>query len=341
MTAPEAAPARRRAIGIDIGGTKIALATVGDGGEIVHEATIPTRSELGFPSAVSRMAEAVRGLMAASGWAATELDGIGVGCAGPVDPVRGTIHNPHTLPGWTDANIVRALGEAFDRPVVLENDADMALLGECAAGAGHGFDPVVMLTFGTGVGGAALVGGRLLRGSGGEHPEIGHVPVDPRGPRCYCGTNGCLESIASGTALTAAAEANGLGDARGLLARARQGDAMAQVLRANALIAVATATWAIVHSFVPERIVLGGGIMDEHYETFAAAAAEAISRAAQVPAGRISLARAALGNRAGLVGAASALWSLSVRQPAGDDAAPRVAPADRGSRAGPTEGGQP
>jgi glucokinase len=153
MSAHTPTPAPRKAVGIDIGGTKIALATVAGSGEIVREATIPTRSEQGFASAVSRMADVVRALLADSGWTTAEVDGIGVGCAGPVDPIRGTVHNPHTLPGWTDANLVRALKDAFARPVVLENDADMALLGECFAGAGHGFDPVVMLTFGTGVGG--------------------------------------------------------------------------------------------------------------------------------------------------------------------------------------------
>jgi glucokinase len=309
MSASGPAPAPRKAVGIDIGGTKIAVAAVAGSGEIVREDAIPTRSQEGFASGVARIAESVRGVLSDSGWAEAEVDGIGVGCAGPVDPIRGTVHNPYTLPGWEDANVVRALKDAFGRPVVLENDADMALLGECFAGAGHGFDPVVMLTFGTGVGGAALVRGKLLRGAGGEHPEIGHVPVDPRGPRCYCGTSGCLESMASGAALTAAAEANGLGDARGLLARAQGGDPLAQVLRANALTAVGTATWAVIHTLAPERILLGGGIMDEHYETFAAAAAEAVGRAALVTPGRVTLARAALGNRAALVGAASALWT--------------------------------
>jgi glucokinase len=317
---------RRKAVGIDIGGTKIALATVADAGEIVSEATIPTQSETGFPSAVGRIIEGVVRVLRKSGWTAADLDGIGIGCAGPVDPIRGTIHNPHTLPGWTGGNIVRALREAFMRPVILENDADMALLGECFAGAGRGFDPVVMLTFGTGIGGAALVRGRVLRGASGEHPELGHVPVDPRGPPCYCGRNGCLESLASGTALAAVAEANGVGDGRRLLARALEGDAIAQALRASALTALASATWTILHALVPERLILGGGMMDEHYETFAAAAADAIVRATLVPAGRITLARAQLGNRAGLVGAASAVWARSVRDERVADGPVEVSP---------------
>lgn len=308
---------RDKALGIDIGGTKIAVATVRGSAEIVRETQIPTESERGFASGATRIAEAAGQVLRETGWSAADLAGIGVGCAGPVDPVRGTIHNPHTLPGWTGGNIVEALGERFSCAVILENDADMALLGECRAGAGRGFDPVVMLTFGTGIGGAALVSGRILRGLGGEHPELGHVPVDAAGPLCYCGTRGCFETLASGSALDAVARAHGWGDARGLLTRAAGGDPAAEGARGRALLATATAAWTIAHTLLPERIILGGGVMDEHYEPFAAAVREALSRATLVPAGRIGVARAELGNRAGLVGAASAVTSRPLMEAAG------------------------
>ena len=298
-----------RAVGIDIGGTKIAVATVSAADGIVREATIPTDSERGIASGVSRIAETLRRLLDQSGWRARDLQGIGIGCAGPVDRARGTILNPHTLPGWEDGDIVTPLREAFGCPVRLENDADMAVLGECHAGAGRGFDPVVMLTIGTGIGGAALVGGQLLRGAAGEHPEMGHVPVDPRGPRCYCGENGCFESLASGAALTAAAAARGLGDARRLFARAREREPAAEGILRDALSAMARATWTIAHTLLPERLILGGGLMDEHYDTFAAAAEDAIARAVVVPRERMSVARASLGNRAGVLGAARAVMS--------------------------------
>ena len=305
------------ALGIDIGGTKIAVATVRGSGEIVRETQIPTESERGFASGVTRIAEAAAVVLRETGWSASDLSGIGVACAGPVDPVRGTIHNPHTLPGWTGCNIVAALNERFGCPVILENDADMALLGECSKGAGRGFDPVAMLTFGTGIGGAARAAGRALRGVGGGHPEMGHVPVDPAGPPCYCGARGCFETLASGSALAAAAQAQGWSDGRELLVRAAEGDPAAQSVRGRALAATAVAAWTLVHTLLPERIILGGGMMDDHYEPFAAAVREAISRAMLVPAGRTSVARAELGNRAGLVGAASAVRSRPHLEPAG------------------------
>lgn len=302
-----------RALALDIGGTKIAVATVREDGEIVREASLPTESERGFAAGVARIREAVLALLRDSEWTAASLVGIGVGCAGPVDPVRGTIDNPFTLPGWEGGSIVAALGEAFSCPVTLENDACAALLGECWRGAGRGKDPVLMLTFGTGIGGAALVSGRLLRGATGGHPELGHVIVDPSGPFCYCGARGCFESLASGAALNAAAERDGLGDARQLLARAAAGDPAASTLRARALAATAHAAWSLLHTLLPERVILGGGMMDEHYEPFAEAVRGAIARATALPGRGVSVARAALGNRAGLVGAARLVFDRASR----------------------------
>jgi glucokinase len=303
-----------KAVGIDIGGTKTAVATVDGRGGILREMTIPTDSEQGFARGLGRIADTVARVLDRTGWTAGDLHGIGIGCAGPVDPGRGTIHNPYTLPGWEDADIVTPLREQFACPVVLENDADMALLGECHAGVGLGSDPVVMLTFGTGIGGAALIDGKLLRGASGGHPELGHVPVGGDGPRCYCGTGGCLESIASGSALSAAAAAHGLGDAPRLLARAARGDPAAERIREGALAAVAAATWTILHMLLPQRIIFGGGMMDEHYDTFAAPALEAIARATLAPRGAVTVARAALGGRAGLVGAAGAVMKRPTKE---------------------------
>jgi len=312
-TEDEALTETGRTVGIDIGGTKVAVATVSVAGAVLREATFPTESNQGFASGLLRITEAVTRVIADTGWTAQDLAGIGIGCAGPVDPVRGTIHNPHTLPGWVDADIVSPLHEAFGCPVVLENDADMALLGECRSGAGRGFDPVVMLTFGTGIGGAAVRGGVLLRGVGGEHPELGHLPADPGGPRCYCGASGCFESLASGTALTAAARIVGLSDGAELLTRAREGEDTARRIRADALAATASATWTILHTLLPERIVLGGGMMDEHFEVFAEAVRGAVERATLVPPRRITVAPAELGWRAGVVGAAGAAMAAAGR----------------------------
>ncbi len=160
-----------------------------------------------------------------------------------------------------------------------------------------------MVTLGTGIGGAALVSGQIYRGVNGEHPELGHIPVLPDGPECYCGTRGCWESLASGPAIAAAGKPLGFKDSRAVFAAA-PGDANAAAIVRRAVNATATATWALLHTCLPERIVLGGGIGEEHFDHFAGAMRQQIARATQVPKTGIEIVKARLGNEAGVIGAA-------------------------------------
>ncbi len=253
-----------RALGIDIGGTKIAVAAVEHRGAIVARTLLATEAERGFERAVGRIVEAANFVLAQAAWTNADLCGVGVGCTGPVSAERGIINNPYTLPTWSECDIVSALRTAFGRPVYLENDADAATLGECFAGAGQDSSRVVMLTLGTGVGGGVVIDGRVYRGTQGEHPELGHIPIDPDGPSCYCGTRGCLESIASGTSIGAAGRALGMSDSRDVFARCAQGEPAAAAILDRARSALGIASWTILHTFMPELIVLGGGVMDEH-----------------------------------------------------------------------------
>lgn len=294
----------RAAIGIDIGGTAISLGLVREAGGIEGRRALPTEVQRGFADAMERISRAIEDLLGSAGRRRDQVAGIGIGCAGPVNPVTGTIHNPYTLPGWEGASPVRVLGDRFSVGAYLENDADAALLGEAHAGSARGMRDVVMLTFGTGVGGGALVGGRIYRGVNGEHPEIGHLCVDPRGPECYCGIRGCLESLASGTALADAGRAAGLGDAAEVFERARLGDEAASSLVDRAVAAVASAFWTILHTFAPEMVVLGGGLMEGQFPVFAPALREKAQRAERAWGRRFRFSRAELGNDAGFVGAA-------------------------------------
>jgi glucokinase len=294
-----------RAIGIDIGGTKMAVAAVDGDGVMRARQSLPTEAEQGFERAVSRLGDAIDALCVEAGWHPGDLGGIGIGCAGPVDPARGLINNPYTLTGWDRCDIVTPLRARFGVPVRLENDADAAAVGECFTGAGRGFDPVVMLTLGTGVGGAAIVRGEIYRGVGGEHPELGHLIVATDGPACYCGARGCLESLASGTAMAAFGRPVGFADARAVFAAARAGQAMAQAILDRALVAAGVAAWTICHTFLPQRLVLGGGMAEEHFDLFAAAMTARLAGATQFTRSGVGIVRAELGNRAGVVGAAA------------------------------------
>jgi glucokinase len=191
----------------------------------------------------------------------------------------------------------------------LENDADAAGVGEYRWGAGRDATPLVMVTLGTGIGGALLVNGEIYRGVNGEHPELGHLAVRPDGPDCYCGTRGCWESIASGTAIAAAGKRFGFADSRAVFAAASS-DANAAAVVREAVEATASAVWTLIHAYFPQRIVLGGGIGVEHFERFAAMLRPRLSLATQLSKNRpVEIAKAALGRDAGVIGAASLAFS--------------------------------
>jgi glucokinase len=224
-----------------------------------------------------------------------------------VYPLRGIIDNPHTLPGWEHWNIVDALVGELGLPVWLENDADAAALGEYHHGAGHRADCLVMLTFGTGVGGAVLSRGRIFRGASGGHPEIGHMPIAFSGVRCYCGRKGCLESTVSGPAIAAFGQKGGFAGAAEVFAAAKE-DASARDILATVRGAIEAAIWTLVHVYCPARIVLGGGLVEAYPQFFLEAARNAARGATLISQPPVAIAAAQLGNRAGLVGAAC--WAL-------------------------------
>lgn len=300
--------ATKQAIGIDIGGSKTAIGLVTQFGDVTCYRVFPTEAERGFDRAVRRISTVVREMLRAAEVAPDKLVAVGIGCAGPVNPRTGEINNPYTLPGWNHCNIVQPLEREFGVPVCLENDADAAALGEFYFGAGRGAESMVMLTFGTGIGGAAVFHGQLYRGVTGEHPEIGHLTVAADRPACYCGRSGCLESIASGTAMAAAGKEFGLGNAAEVFAGAERGQPEAVRVLQTARAAVDAAVWTLVHTFLPARIVLGGGMVEAHPDFYLEPARAVIARATQIPRDCITVAIAQLGNRAGLVGAAR--WAM-------------------------------
>lgn len=284
-----------KAIGIDIGGTKISVAAVDVFGSIRSQFSFPTDPYACFVPAIEKMSAGIVDLAQRAGWRLDELCGIGIGCTGPVDPKRGTVHNPFTLPTWDDCNLIDSFKKRFEIPIRLVNDADAAALGEFQFGSGKGADPMVMLTFGTGIGFAAIRAGRIVRGVHGAHPEMGHVPILPNGPKCYCGIQGCLESLASGTAIELAGRDFGLTSTRAVFDAAQFGNADALDIVDRALSAAATAAWTILHTYLPQKIVLDGGIMQDHFEIFASALRQSIENAVLIPKGEVEVLKAELG----------------------------------------------
>ena len=177
-------------------------------------------------------------------------------------------------------------------------------MGEYRWGAGRDASPLVMVTLGTGIGGAMLVKGEIYRGVNGEHPELGHIAVRSEGQECYCGTRGCWESIASGTAIAAAGQRFGFADSRAVFAAASKNENAAAIVR-QVVETTASALWTLVHAYFPHRIIFGGGIGVEHFERFAAVLRPRLSCATQLSKkGGVELVTAALGKDAGVIGAA-------------------------------------
>lgn len=294
-----------KSIGIDVGGSKIEIAVVDGNGKILAGRKIATQAKDPFDETLPRMLDAINGTASEAGIDVEESIGIGVGCSGPLDIKKGLVLNPYTLPGWDGINLIAVLKDATGCPAWLENDADSALLGEAFAGSGRGCTDLVMLTLGTGVGGAAISQGQLYRGSNSEHPEIGHMPVMFDGPDCYCGAKGCLEALASGGGIASQGEAIGLKDTREVFEQAGNGHPAAQEIIDRALLALKMATWTILHTFLPQRIILGGGIIEKHPELFLDPLPEIIRQSTMVTQTQVDVVLAELGNKAGVIGAAS------------------------------------
>jgi glucokinase len=309
-------------LGVDIGGTKIAMAVVTPQGEVLTRDAIPTAAEQGFDDGMRRITALAERSLSDDAVRGRHLAAIGIGCTGPVDPMQGTINNPYTLPTWDGVNIVDPLQDRFGLPVALENDADAAAMGEVWLGAGRGGRVVVMVTVGTGIGGALIVNGEIYRGVGGAHPEIGHHCIDPAGPPCYCGIRGCWEAMASGPAIAAAARermpdrpAESITGA-GVIALARAGDPIAEQVVARAAHALGLGVFNIINLYVPEIVVLGGGVM-EAYDLFEPTIRQLVACDTMAPIDGIYIRRAALGNDAGILGAARI--ALNLLGPAGSD----------------------
>ncbi len=310
-------------IGVDLGGTNVRAGAFTPGGELITANETPIDAALGPAAGLKTIEKLINQVILASG---QEAAAIGIGSTGPIDRVRGLINNPYTLPGWDHVDILSPLRARYGVQVAFENDADAAALGEVWMGAGRGVSRVFMLTIGTGVGAAYIVDGAIYRGLYGEHPEGGHIPVDPLGPACYCGGNGCLESLISGPAIAeravrlASEHSRGylggkLNDPQGIdaatvFAGARQGDADCLSLVHEVAATLARGLASIFMLLLPDRVLLTGGVtrsFDLFEPTFRSSLAK---YNVIIPASRVDVRLAGLGQRAGIYGAARAAQQL-------------------------------
>jgi glucokinase len=306
-------------VGIDLGGTNVRVGAVTTAGELVSSHECPIEARQGPQSGMEKIAGLITRVADEAGdW----LQAIGIGSTGPVDRSLGAIQNPYTLPTWENVDIVGLLRERFQVPVIIENDADAAALGESWVGAGRGLPRLCMVTIGTGVGIALIYNGRIYRGVGEAHCEGGHMILDPSGPECYCGAKGCWESLASGTAIGAYAREQAASgptlmtdlaggdleriDAAIVAEAARRGDLLAAGIVDRAADYIALGLVNLIVLFLPDSIVLTGGVM-RSFDLMEARIRSVISRHnIMSPVDKVALRLADLGQQAGMIGAARA-----------------------------------
>ncbi len=188
-------------IGIDLGGTNTRAGLVTASGEIVGRARGPTRLHLGAEGVIYGIAECARAAARDGGIPLAEVQGVGVGAPGPLDPFEGVIISPENLQCMHGVRLKDRLEALLGLGVVVDNDANLAAYGEQWLGAGRGVEHFLCVTLGTGVGGGWISEGRVMHGFNGNAAEVGHITVDHNGPRCPCGNFGCLEMYASATAM--------------------------------------------------------------------------------------------------------------------------------------------
>ena len=181
------------AIGVDLGGTNIKLGIVTSTGRILKKISIRTEAEKGPRKVIDNIIAGINELTAVS---KSRISGIGIGSPGVVTPGKGIVEDPPNLPGWKKVNIGKVISQKFKTHVHVDNDANAAAIGELTFGSGRKYKSFIMITLGTGVGGGIVINKKIYHGDFGAAGEIGHISIDYKGPKCNCGSYGCIEAYA-------------------------------------------------------------------------------------------------------------------------------------------------
>ncbi|BDI21732.1 ROK family protein [Herbiconiux sp. L3-i23] len=314
----------RAVLGLDIGGTKLAVGVVSPDGGVAGFLVEPTRKHEGYRTVIRRLFEMGQrsieiarseGVLGAGEAPAV----VGISCGGPLDAARGVLTGPLHLPDWIDVPIVAMAEETFGVPAALENDATAAAYGEYCFGAGRGTSTMIYLTVSTGVGGGSVINGRLHRGAAGNGGEFGHIQVRPGGRPGYGKRAGTLEAYASGTAIaqraaeavaalsevggTSALSALTVVRAEDVTKAAREGDPLAKSIWDETTELLAAAITDLVNILEPDLVVLGGGVTRAGDMLLDPVRAGVLADAMPPAAAAVRIELAQLGDTVGVVGA--------------------------------------
>jgi len=319
-----ASEGERWAIGLDLGGSAIKSGLVAEDGSIRAFERTPIDRQAGAEYLLESLLEQIARLQSVATERGIEPVGIGVGSPGSIERATGRIHKSPNFAGWTGFPLRRELARHTELPICLANDVNAAALGELKFGAGADYENFIMITLGTGVGGALVVGSRLYDGAEGFAGEIGHMMVDPGGPECPCGNRGCLEQLVGAPAMVERARSllEGEGTDGPLAAlpldeltpqqigdAAADGDSVARAVLEETGRWLGLAFITLINVLDPDCILVGGGIAQAGPPLFDAIRKTVGNHAMSGTARVVPIVVAALGTRAGTAGAgALALW---------------------------------
>jgi glucokinase-like ROK family protein len=271
----EVNPARGYVIGIDFGATHLNLLLADISARILEEIEIDIDIQDGPEKCLAEANSCVRELLTRTHLELKDILTIGIGVPGPIVSEAGMVVAPPIMPGWDGYPIRDTLQKLWGCPVSVNNDAELGVLGEWAAGAGRGERNLVYIKVGTGIGAGLLMDGQIYRGATGSAGEIGHLTIDENGPVCACGNQGCLEAVAGGRAIALQArQAVQQGQrtqlasflpvdnitARDVAAAARRGDLLSQQILSTAGLHIGLAIAGLVNMFNPGMVIIGGGV---------------------------------------------------------------------------------
>ena len=309
-------------IGIDLGGTNIAVGLVDKEGKVVAKKSIPTSATRPVSDIIADMANLALEVTAENGLKKEDIEYVGIGAPGTVDNANGRIVYANNI-GFKDTSVAEIFRKTWDIPVYLGNDADCAALGEAHAGAAHGCNNAIMITLGTGLGGGIIINKKIYSGFNSAGGEIGHMVIVRDGKACTCGRRGCWETYSSATGLIRMTAEAMLADherksilwqmvegdidkvsGKSAFRAADEGDELAKSILKDYFEYLACGIANIINIFQPEVFVIGGGISKEG-EKLVAPLRELVSREIYTRGvAQTQLKAATLGNDAGIVGAA-------------------------------------
>lgn len=305
---------RSYVVGVDLGGTKISTAVADLNGVIKSKCVIPTEAIKGDMHVLNNIYNAIENAIKEAQITVEEVKAIGIGSPGPLDSEKGIIVTTPNLP-FKNFDIVNPIKEKFKVDTYLDNDANVAAIGEYMLGAGIGTKNMVYVTVSTGVGGGAILDGKIYRGATSNALEIGHTTVSIDGPICGCGNIGCLEAMSSGTAI--AKRANEVLTSKletslrkyetvtsfEVFEEAKAGDVIANEIIDRAMMYLGVGIANIISSFDPEKVVIGGGVSKAGNVVFDKIQEVVNRRNFKIMADTCKIVPAGLGTDAGVIGA--------------------------------------